>query len=506
MNLRNRFTVFFVAFAILVTTLEGVLTWSTARDHLEGALEQRLLAVAGVAATLNEDLRLRSYLQFLAPGQESGEEWTRLQSSLQVLANEFVDDAAIFSWMPGEFVAHAIVTRAPPDSVGIGQELSWVQPYLFEEVPRADREGTATTEPVPGPDGRVYMYGILRLGDHSVLEEGEEGEAGVFLGVRLRADHLQPLNNLRWTIVGVSLAATALAALIAWALAGGIVARLQTLSRAALLIQRGWMDRPIRLEGEDELSRLARAMERMRSGIQRRDEQMRLMLSQVAHEIRNPLGGLELFSAAAMDTEDPAERRRILERVRNEVVSLNGIINEFLGFARPGASNPTLHDIRQPIREACHLTEAELARAGGTLQIDLPEDELAVLADPAQVKRIVLNLLRNGAQAADNVRVSAESVRGQVRVAVSDDGPGIPDDLRERIFEPFVGDKEKGAGLGLAIVRKLVQANGGRVEALPRAPDSGTGAKGAEFHLYFRGAGELPDKGPPMESSGGGGG
>ncbi len=505
MNLRNRFTVFFVAFAILVTTLEGVLTWSTARNHLEGALEQRLLAVAGVAATLDEDLRLASYLRFLGPGQEGGEEWQRLHLSLQTLASEFVDDAAIFSWTPGEFVAHAIVTRAPSDSVGIGQELSWVQPYLFEEVPRADREGAATTEAVPGPDGRVYMYGILRLGDHSVLEGGDGGEAGVFLGVRLRADHLQPLSNLRWTIVGVSLAATALAALIAWALAGSIVARLQTLSRAALLIQRGWMDRPIALEGEDELSRLARAMERMRSGIQRRDEQMRLMLSQVAHEIRNPLGGLELFSAAAMDTEDRVERRRILERVRREVVSLNGIINEFLGFARPGTSKPTLHDVRRPIREACHLTEAELTRAGGNLHIDLPEDELAVLADSAQVKRIVLNLLRNAAQAADNVWVSAEPARGQVRVAVRDDGPGISEELRERIFEPFVGDKEKGAGLGLAIVKKLVQANGGRVDVLPRAPGSGEGGDGAEFHLYFRGAEELYHDAPTENPRGEGG-
>ena len=493
-----------MAFAILVTTLEGILTWSTARQHLEEALEHRLLAVAGVAASLNDDLRLADYLRFLAPGQESGEEWRELQISLQVLANEFVDDAALFSWTPGEFVAHAIVTRAPPDSVGIGQELGWVQPYLLEEVPRADREGAAATEAIEGPDGQVYMYGILRLGDRSVLEEGEEGESGVFLGVRMRADHLQPLNTLRWTIVGVSLAATALAALIAWALAGGIVARLQTLSRAALHIQRGWMDRPVRIDGDDELSRLARALERMRTGIQRRDEQMRLMLSQVAHEIRNPLGGLELFSSAAMETDDPDERRRILGRVRREVVSLNNIINEFLSFARPSRSKRVPHDIRQPIREACQLAEVELTKAGGTLHTDLPRRELTAAADPEQVKRAVLNLLRNAAQAGDNVWVSARPLQSEIRVMVRDDGPGIPEEMRERLFEPFVGDKEKGAGLGLAIVRKLVEANGGRVEVLPFAHNAGPGGSGAEFHLYFKGPAE-EGAASEAEDPGGGG-
>ena len=159
---------------------------------------------------------------------------------------------------------------------------------------------------------------------------------------------LNRCDALAWTIVALSLAAAALAALIGRRLATGIVSRLEVLSRGALRIQRGMMDRPFDLEGEDEVGRLARAMERMRTGIQRRDEQLRLMLSRVAHEIRNPLAGLELFAAAAQDTDDREERRRILGRVRREVVGLNSIINEFLGFARPGRTELELHDVRDP--------------------------------------------------------------------------------------------------------------------------------------------------------------
>lgn len=491
MSLRNRFTVLFVAFAILATALEGLLSWSAASRSLEESLDQRLVDIAGIAA----DFELKDELPFLLllePEEEADSLWRDYQVVLQQLTREYVDRADIFRWTPGDRVATAVVTTAPPDSMGIGQELSWVQPYLTTAVTQAAREGHATTELFEGLDGRFYKYGILDLGQ------------GAFLGVLIPADHLEPLDNLRLTVVIVSVSAAVLAAIIGWSLAGGIVARLQSLSRAALRIQRGWMDRPVTLEGEDELSRLARAMERMRSGIQRRDEQMRLMLSQVAHEIRNPLGGLELFSAAAMDTDDPEERRRILERVRSEVVGLNGIIDEFLGFARPGDSEPVLHDVREPVREAAGLAEVELARKGGALHMELPPVPVLAMADPLQLKRLVLNLLRNAAQAGTEVWVTVSLVRGEVRIAIRDNGPGVPAELRGRIFEPFVGDKEQGAGLGLAIVRKLVEANHGRVELVePREEaDSETVGNGAEFHVYLGGLEDLPADGVGRQVAG----
>ncbi len=491
MSLRNRFTVLFVAFAILATALEGLLSWSAASRSLEEALDQRLVDIAGVAADLNLKDEL-AFLLLLEQDEESNPLWRTYQEALQRLTQEYVDRADIFRWTPGDRAATAVVTTAPPESMGIGQELSWVQPYLTTAVTRAAEEGHATTELFEGLDGRFYKYGILDL------------DQGAFLGVLIPADHLEPLDNLTLTVVIVSAGAAVLAAIIGWSLAGGIVARLQSLSRAALRIQRGWMDRPVTLEGEDELSRLARAMERMRSGIQRRDEQMRLMLSQVAHEIRNPLGGLELFSAAAMDTDDPGERRRILERVRSEVVGLNGIIDEFLGFARPGESEPVLHDVREPVREAATLAEVELAEKGGTLHMELPAIPVLAMADPLQLKRLVLNLLRNAAQAGTEVWVTVSLVRGEVRIAIRDNGPGVPADLRGRIFEPFVGDKEQGAGLGLAIVRKLVEANHGRVELVD--PNEGGEPEsvgiGAEFHVYLGSLEDLPADGVGRQVAG----
>jgi signal transduction histidine kinase len=216
-----------------------------------------------------------------------------------------------------------------------------------------------------------------------------------------------------------------------------------------------------------------------------RDEQLRLMLAQVAHEIRNPLGGLELFASAVAETEDADERRQHMRRVRAEVAALNRIIDDFLTFARPLRAAPEPTDLRGSLEAAASLVRGELEQKGGTLEVVLPEHPLMARADPDQVKRAALNLLRNAAQVSDRVHLSGRLDRGEVLISVADDGPGVPPDARERIFDPFVTDKEQGAGLGLAIVRKVAEAHGGRVE-VGAAADHGVGT-GAEFRVYFRG-------------------
>lgn len=477
MTLRNRFAVLFVAFAVVITAIGGLLTWSAAKRTLEEQMDKGLLDVAHLVAdrftTVYEDLG------WVAFDEETG----TFQGYREILVNlreRYVESADVFRWTPGDSIATVLVSSRELELVSIGQPAYWVQPYLTQ-VLRAHDEGSATTPLFPR-EGTDYKWGIVKL-----------EEEGTFLGVRIPADYQQPLNLILWRIVALSLTAAVLAALIGWSLAGGIVARLETLSRAALRIQRGWMDRPVALDGEDELGRLARAMERMRTGIQRRDEQLRRMLSQVAHEIRNPLGGLELFAAAAQETEEPKERQRILTRVRKEVMGLNGIIDEFLGFARPGRAEPELHDVRIPVEEATSLVEAEFRKDGDSLQVDFEPGPLYAIADPMQIKRAVLNLLRNALQAGGRVWVKGDMVHGEVRISVRDDGPGIGPELHDRIFEPFVGDKEQGAGLGLAIVRQLAEANGGRVVlAEPSGDGSAESVGGAEFHLYLNSPEDLP--------------
>jgi signal transduction histidine kinase len=461
-TLRRLFVSVLVTFAVLLSVTVGWLSWNEASGAVEAQLDERAAVVAGAAV---ETGLQASLVVGLEPGYEDTPVWEGYHARLRHLLR-YVDEAYLVA--PDNT---ALVSSFPADSVPIGMALH-VLDQFEPELDSARATGTATTRAFPGTDGRLYKWGFAELDDSDIL-----------LAVLMKADYLAPLAHLRSNLIYGSAIAAVLAALLAALLATRIVEPLERLSRVALRIQRGRMDEPVAIERGQELGRLSRAMERMRKGIQERDEQLRLMLAQVAHEIRNPLGGLELFASAASEAEDPTERDRLIQRVRVEVSGLNGIIDDFLTFARPLAPARAPTDLREPLRAAADLARAEVDRRGGALDVELPEEPLVASVGADHVKRAALNLLRNAAQVARCVRLRAWNQGGEVVISVSDDGPGVRPEIRERIFDPFVTDKEQGAGLGLAIVRKVAEVHGGRVELVP--DEETDGGRGAEFRIYF---------------------
>jgi signal transduction histidine kinase len=462
MSLRRLFITVLVTFAVLLSVAVGWLSWNEASGAVEAQLDERATVVAGAAVEVGLQASL---VVGLEPGYEDSDVWQGYHARLRHLLR-YVDEAYLIARDNT-----ALVSSFPADSVPIGMPLR-VLDQFDPELDSARTRGTATTRAFPGTDGRLYKWGFAELDD-----------SGILLAVLMKADYLEPLARLRSNLIYGSAVAAVLAAILAALLATRIVEPLERLSRVALRIQRGRMDEPVATERGQEMGRLSRAMERMRRGIQERDEQLRLMLAQVAHEIRNPLGGLELFASAASETDDAEERERLLQRVRTEVSGLNGIIDDFLTFARPLAPSRAPTDLRDPLREAAELARAEVARRGGTLEVQLPDEPLVASVGADHVKRAALNLLRNAAQAAERIRLRAWAHGGEVVISVLDDGPGVPPGLRERIFDPFVTDKEQGAGLGLAIVRKVAEAHGGRVQLVPA--EETDGGWGTEFRIYF---------------------
>ena len=477
MSLRRKYILVFVGLCLLLTLGGGHLAWRAANGALENELDQKLVWVAGAAAEVG--LQANPLLA-LQPGDENSALYLPNRERLLRLLR-YVDEAHIF-----RRDNTVIVTTDPPAEYPIGTPLRWLDAYE-PELDVAWSTGEAVSEVFEGQDGRFYKYGFKRL---------EESDA--MLTVLMTADYLIPLSRFQQTLLVGSLGTALLAGLIAAMLATSIVSPLERLSRGALKIQRGRWNEPVPPEGGVELGRLSKAMERMRAGIVQRDEQLRLMLAQVAHEIRNPLGGLELFATAAVAAEDPKERARLLARVRHEVEALNEIINHFITFSRPLHPQRKLHDIRVPIEEAVDLIRMQLEGRGRELTVHLPTAPLVAWADPDHTKRTVLNLLHNAGEAGTTVRLDAWWRNGEAVVSVRDNGPGVPKEARERIFDPFVTDKEQGAGLGLAIVKQVLEANGARVVLMDT--EEGAGAAdpargeltGAEFRVYFRGSEELP--------------
>ena len=214
----------------------------------------------------------------------------------------------------------------------------------------------------------------------------------------------------------------------------------------------------------------------MRVALRARDERLQMMLAGIAHEVRNPLGGIELFAGLLReDLVDDADKLAHVRRIEKELGHLKAVVGDFLEYARRPKPE------RVPVRLAPLLTEvrdliaADADAAGVKVVVDAG-DGLRASADPGQLRRALLNLARNAVQATPAggqvTLASAPAAPGRVRLTVADTGKGIPADQIDRIFAPFFTTKEKGTGLGLAFVREIIADHDGTLSV---ASDPGAG-------------------------------
>ena len=196
------------------------------------------------------------------------------------------------------------------------------------------------------------------------------------------------------------------------------------------------------------------------------------MAAGLAHEIRNPLGGIQLY--ASMLTKDLAghdEALRIVRKISGGVKRLESLVEQVLQFTREIVAHPRRIDLPTVIEQAVEMAEKAMQERNVTCRVRGPHD-LAVSADPLLLGQALLNLLLNAAEAAQDGEVCLEygpatdnSESKQLSIVVRDNGPGIPPEILDRIFNPFFTTKETGTGLGLAIVHRIVEAHDGSIIA-----------------------------------------
>jgi two-component system nitrogen regulation sensor histidine kinase NtrY len=291
------------------------------------------------------------------------------------------------------------------------------------------------------------------------------------------------------------------AVVVGFLLARGITRRIRRLANAIDRVAAGDLEVRVPVTGSDELTELARAFNRMLGEMQQSRARIEYlqrigawqeMAQRLAHEIKNPLTPIQLAVQECHQKyrgEDGRFRALLdttLEIVEEEVGTLRRLVGNFSSFARlPHCElrEATLRDfLRECSEQLGHLgaepAEDAIVAHDVDVRWEVPQDPMPVTIDRQMLRRVVVNLVRNAIEAIRSSRpepadgeqrghvvVRARAGAHSAAILVEDDGPGVPEAVRERVFDPYFTTKPDGTGLGLAIVKKIVVEHNGSIAA-----------------------------------------
>jgi signal transduction histidine kinase len=205
------------------------------------------------------------------------------------------------------------------------------------------------------------------------------------------------------------------------------------------------------------------------------------VVASIGHELRNPLGVAEssVFLLEKRVGADPNARKH-LQRIGEQISVANGIVGALLDLVRDRPMDPQPLALSEVVARA-----VDLVRRPEGVQVEVSHlDGMQVLGDPAQLRQVFVNLVQNAVEACGergSVTVDARRVAGTVEVSVEDTGHGLDASVKARLFEPLITTKSKGVGLGLALVKRIVERHRGTIGHV--TPPAG----GARFILTLPG-------------------
>jgi signal transduction histidine kinase len=283
----------------------------------------------------------------------------------------------------------------------------------------------------------------------------------------------------------------ALVAVIVLVVARRALRPVETLTAAVRQMAEGRVSPHLDIEGDDEIATLSRAVGTMARAVAERDaererrlrsERLALvgqMLAQVTHEVRNPLNALSLNAELLLedirgaDFPDRESATVLATGLMGEIRRLEAVTERYLDLARRPAVSLAAEDPEVLARSVVRVEEEALRRAGVEVSVVVVGPVRAITLDGGVVRRALLNVLQNAAQCGAHaivVRVTCEPTG--LLIAVEDDGPGVPPEVRAHLFEPFFTTRVTGTGLGLAVARQSLEDAGGSLAFRPGSPGS----------------------------------
>ena len=351
----------------------------------------------------------------------------------------------------------------------------------WPELTRARGESLTQIVLRDAPDGTHVI--------NAAAPVGLDGDT--LLLTRNPVDITERVREARSTVALVVLLALAISTLLSLFLAQTIVRPLRELVQAAVRVRQG-RDRQVEVprlpQRRDEIGMLARSISDMTAALRQRIDAVEHFAADVAHEIKNPLASLRSATESLGKVQDPALREQLLDIATHDVRRIDRLVTEISDASRIDAEMSRTEfepiDLVQLLRTIAESRAARDENEGRRLELAGIDEPVRVMGVPVRIERVIQNLLDNAVSfsPADGT-ITAEIVqRGdRVTLIICDEGPGIPEEKREKVFQRFHSDRPEAedfgnhSGLGLAIARTIAEAHDGSLVATSR-PDGTSGA------------------------------
>jgi signal transduction histidine kinase len=286
------------------------------------------------------------------------------------------------------------------------------------------------------------------------------------------------LDNLNRLLLLLGLTAVLVGSGLVFLISHTFTRPLASLVEGVRALEHGDFHHPLDARGSDEVAELTAAFDRMRSSLLKtqqallESEQLATigrMASSISHDLRHALAAVVANSEFLCDGRlTSAQREELYQEVRTGVNQMTDLIDSLLEFARTRESlNPTYANIVETVQRAMHAVRLHPRHQGTLIEVH-NNGQNSAWFDSRKLERALYNLLLNACEAAPSsegrVQVTIDRSGPSVTIAVSDNGPGVAEAIRDELFHPFVSfGKENGTGLGLTVVQKIVQDHGGQV-------------------------------------------
>jgi signal transduction histidine kinase len=327
---------------------------------------------------------------------------------------------------------------------------------------RRQAEGEGRSFAIHLEDGRTLW--LIRRGRSAEARPGAHGPS--HLGLPFVPPEFQRGAGL---VVGLLILFVAVA-LGAWPVVRRLTRRLQALKQGMETFGAGRLDHRVEVVGRDELAAVATSFNQAAGRIEALVRSHQSLLANASHELRSPLARMKMAVVMLADAE-PAQRDSLNREIDTNIAELDALVEEVLLASRLDA----LRDLEQPERvDLLGLAAEEAARVDAVLDAAADQAPVIVTGDERLLRRALRNLLENARRyGGDDVSVQARHEGGGVVLQVCDRGPGVPEALRERIFEPFYrlpghAERSGGVGLGLSLVKQIAERHGGSVRCEAR--------------------------------------